>query len=474
MEDLATLRLEFEEFKAEAKDYETELEAELSQKEKQLTDTARALEMTQDRLSSLQSTYSLSEETVSRLSRQLQEMTDKEAAARAMVRRLELQVDSLESTVRSLEHSKGDLEEQLYSVREEEVIVKEMLAHTEEQSKLNLRRLEQRNQELVDDLSSLSRGQSSPSQLFIEIGTYIDDSSVLHNLKPPLIQLPRHEQLPFDQVFEERTPDSVKFCPVKEQLKTFKTGTSCCVLIVGTDKASVVSQMMVKKTLLVLKDSTPLSLRCEEVTSQRSTVILQESDLDLSLATLAVRRSSRDSSLVWTFRSAGAAFQIVQLNPTLLESTKGGLQLLFDSRAYSHIAETVLGEALAVSMKSKGCSLMSYLTLSLPEVKQSSFKAGTVNLELTSNKLEHPRPPKSYSVRCAKDLENELATYKASLKVKEARIQALTSRLKRKEQRQQIGERPEVRLSEGAVRPISRSISSQNSSRIPVFRNMEL
>jgi DNA repair exonuclease SbcCD ATPase subunit len=473
MEDLETLRLEFEEFKAEAKDYESELEAELSQKERQLTELTRTLEMTQDQLSSLQSTYTHSEDTVSRLSRQLQDITDKEAAARAMVRRLELQVDALENTVRSLEHSKGDLEEQLYSAKEEEVIVKEMLAHTEELSKLNLRRLEQKNQELVDDLSSLGRGQSSPSQLFIEIGTYLEDSSPVRRTSQGA-----EVCMPFEQVFEGRTPDNVKFCPVREKLKAFKKGTSCCVLVVGTDKASLVSLMMVKKTLLDLKDSTPLSLRCEEVNSQRSKIIFQESHLDLSLATLAGRRSSRDSSLVWTFSSADAAFQIVELNPTLLESHKGALQLLFDSRAYSQISETVLGQALAVSMKSKGCSVMSYLTLSLPEgvLKQSSFKAGNVNLELTSKQLEQARSHKSYSVRCAKDLENELATYKASLKVKEARILALTSRLKRKEQRQQIEERPEVKVSEVAlgVRPISRSISSQNGSRIPVFRNIEL
>lgn len=493
-DDIETLQLEFEEFKAEAKEYEAELEAELKEKDRVLIELTNRLGLTEARLATLQAAYTQSEEIVGRLTRHLQEMTDKEAKARTAVRRLENDVDSLENTLRSLEFSKEDLEEQLYTVKEEEVMLKEMLAQAEERASYNLRRLEEKNQDLADELFSLSRCQPNPTALYVEIGNIPVDNSPIRRST-----LPAEMWFPFDQVFESKSPDSVKFAPVRLRLEEFKKGNSCCILISGSERASNASLMLLTKALLYLKDFSPLTLRCEEVSSHSKTMILPDVHVEqnLLLENIAGRRLCRDSSLVWTFTSASeTALQIVELSHSSLPASRGVSQLIFDGSVYSKMQDTLIGQALAPSMKQREVKLMSYLIISVAtDYPPAAFiskipKPPTLKINAarsTTPKVAKPeveRNVKSYALKCVQNLEKELASCKSALKVKEARITALTSRLKRKElmlrQYNDTQDKVDFKLTEVVLshrsRSSNRSVRSLNSTPIlgPVSRGVEM
>lgn len=434
--DIEAILLEFAEFKAEAKEYEAELEAELTEKDRQLIDLTYKLDMTEERLRSLQAAYGQSEEVVGRLTRQLKEMTDKEAKARTTVRRLENDLDALESSLRSTEFSKVEMEEQLYAAKEEGIILKEMLTQTEERERCSVRHLEERYHDLADELVSQTHCQRPPTTLYLEVGS--NSYSDRQNRKSG-----SSAGFPFEHVFDCKEADSAKFAPVGLRLEEFKKGKGGCVLVAGSENAGNVTLMHLKKSLLYLKGLTPLTLRCEEVGLNSKTTLLKEvhAEPNLMLDSILGHRLCKNSSLVWTFTSADAAFQIVELSANSLQTE--AQRLIFDGAAYSKIQDTLLGQALASSMKPSKVNLMSYLLVgefaegraaSASKIpKATPFKTSPAKPPLFGRKQETERNVKSYALKCVLDLEKELAGCKSTLKVKEARITALTSRLKRKE-----------------------------------------
>ena len=154
-EELSNLQTEFLEYKFQSKEYEDELEKELSEKNEIISEYQEKYNEAIENLENLKKKYQINEAEIVKLQLEIDGLKKKLKIYEDQKQELENLNDQWEKSARILEYSKQALEERLYQAEENAIIFKEELEELSQNRLIEVQRLKDQNKELQEELMTI-------------------------------------------------------------------------------------------------------------------------------------------------------------------------------------------------------------------------------------------------------------------------------------------------------------------------------
>ncbi|OMJ74101.1 hypothetical protein SteCoe_27048 [Stentor coeruleus] len=173
---------EYNEFKAQSKEYEEFLEADIQEKDNKIEDLLNTIEKLKDDNSELRKKYEKDEMEISKLLNEVDIIKKKLKWYEEQKRDLEVLNDQWERSARVLEYSKQELEERLTQAEEIAIIYKEEIEELSINKEIEMQRLKDQCNELKQELSIVTVEKADLNRTFnknkVEIVTLNEGISI--------------------------------------------------------------------------------------------------------------------------------------------------------------------------------------------------------------------------------------------------------------------------------------------------------